>query len=204
MSRTFDVTREPYEEGTKLFAKSKITVKPGVTVLVGCNGAGKTTLLRQIKEQLKKAGDPFVEFDNKTDGGRNAMNGYLWQNRMESLMTMACSSEGEQIMIVLGDQARNIGALSRSNRDKDIYILFDAVDSGFSIDNICELKEMLFETVMEDHPGNVYIICTANSYEMARGEDCIDVIGCKHFRFKDYEEYRTFILETKEKKEKRP
>lgn len=203
MSRTFNVTRKPYDKGTALFKKSKITVDPGVTVLVGCNGAGKTTLLRQIKKQLKDAGEPFIEFDNKTEGGRNAMDGYLWNDRIEALATMACSSEGEQIMIVLGDQARNIGILSRGNRDADIYILFDAVDSGFSIDNICELKELLFKTVMEDHPGNVYIICTANSYEMARGEDCVDVIGCRHIRFKDYEEYREFILATKSEKEKR-
>ena len=106
-------------------------------------------------------------------------------------------------MIVLGEKAGQIGRMAVNNRDKDIFILFDAVDSGFSIDNIGDLKEFLFDTVLEDHPKDVYIICTANSYEMTRGQDCVDVNSCKHVRFDDYEEYRKFILESRKRKDER-
>ena len=52
MSRTFKLHQDPHGTGEKLFKRKKITINPGVTVLVGCNGAGKTTLLRSIETQL--------------------------------------------------------------------------------------------------------------------------------------------------------
>ena len=47
------------------------------------------------------------------------------------------------------------------------------------------------------------IVVSANEYEMARGENCFDVYNGKYIKFKDYEEYRQFILDSKEIKEKR-
>jgi len=202
--RKFDVQRDPYEKGKRIFEKSSVSVNPGITVLVGCNGAGKTTMLRQIEEQLENEEEPFVSFDNKTEGGQRAMDSFGFFKQFAELATMVCSSEGEQIMIVLGKQAKKVGELSRNNQDRNIFVLLDAVDSGFSIDNICALKKYLFDLAIKNHPKDVYIICTANSYEMARGEDCIDVISCEHVRFNDYEEYRNFVIETSKKKEARP
>lgn len=200
--KKFKVTRDPYDDN-KIFDRASVSFESGVTVLVGCNGAGKTTMLRMIEDQLKKREETYLYFDNLREGNSSAMQRYGFYGDMDKLATMFCSSEGERIMIVLGEKAGQIGRLAVRNRDKDIFILFDAVDSGFSIDNICELKEFLFDTVLEDHPKDVYIICTANSYEMARGQDCIDVNSCKHVRFSDYEEYRTFILKSRERKDKR-
>ena len=203
MGKTFNLTQEPFEKGQKMFKNGIVTINPGVTILVGCNGAGKTTMLRQIEAQLKESGDPYISFDNRHEGGSDAMSRYGFYQQFEELATMFCSSEGEQIMVVLGEYARKIGNLARTNRESDIFILLDAVDSGFSIDNIDELKRLLFKTVIEDHPKDVYIICTANSYEMARGENCIDVMSCDEIRFADYEKYRNFVIKTKKQKEKR-
>lgn len=200
--KQFKITKDPYDDN-KIFAKASVPIEPGVTVLVGCNGAGKTTMLRMIKEQLKKNKEAYIVFDNLREGNSSAMERYAWNGDIDRTATMFCSSEGERIMIVLGEKAGQIGRLAARNRDKDIFILFDAVDSGFSIDNIGDLKESLFDTVLEDHPKDVYIICTANSYEMARGQDCIDVNACKHIRFKDYEDYRNFILKSRKRKDKR-
>ena len=207
MGKKFNLQPEAYEEGTKLFAKKTVTIEPGVTVLVGCNGAGKTTMLRQIKGQLKSESAHFHCFDNHADGDRSAMERYMHYGNTKMFATMAFASEGERIMTVLSEQAANIGSLVRHSGSEDVYILMDAVDSGFSIDNVDQLKELLFETAIEDHEsrgGKVYIIVTANSYEMARGEDCIDVISCNHIRFADYEEYRSFIIDSSKKKEERP
>ena len=203
MGKTFNLTQEPFEKGQKMFKNGSVTINPGVTILVGCNGAGKTTMLRQIEAQLKESGDPYISFDNRHEGGSDAMSRYGFYQQFEELATMFCSSEGEQIMVVLGEYARKIGNLARTNRESDIFILLDAVDSGFSIDNIDELKRLLFKTVIEDHPKDVYIICTANSYEMARKEKCIDVMTCDEISFVDYEKYRDFIIKTKKQKEKR-
>lgn len=88
---------------------------------------------------------------------------------------------------------------------KERWILLDAVDSGLSVDNIIDLKEQLFKTILEEYNfGNeIYILISANEYEMARDEQCFDVYNGKYITFKDYEEYRKFILESKKWKEQR-
>ena len=206
MGKMFKISQEPYEEDVKLFKRSSITVHPGLTVLVGCNGAGKTTMLRQIRDQLKSENAYFHWYDNHSDGDRSAMGRFMVGNNIGAFATMAISSEGERIWIVLHEQAAKIGQLVTKAGNNDVFILMDAVDSGFSIDNVAELKERLFKLIISDHSskgGNVYIIVTANSYEMARGEECIDVIRCKHVKFPDYETYRMFILDSSKKKDER-
>ena len=207
MSRKFKLQPEAYEEGTKLFDKQEITLEPGVTVLVGCNGAGKTTMLRQIRDQLKAEDARFHWFDNHSEGDTRAIDRFMLGHNMTAFATMAFSSEGERITIVLHEQAAKMGQLVQKAGSDDVFILMDAVDSGFSIDNVSYLKEGLFDLIIKDHAskgGQVYIIVTANSYEMARGEDCIDVMNCEHLRFADYEEYRSFIIASSKKKEERP
>jgi hypothetical protein len=73
----------------------------------------------------------------------------------------------------------------------------DAVDSGFSIDNIDDLKGVVKELIIpeaKNYKVEIYIIASANTYELARGEKCIDVRNAKYVTFKDYEDYRKFIL----------
>ena len=80
----------------------------------------------------------------------------------------------------------------------------DAIDSGLSIDNIVDIKEYLFKTVLENNFGKeIYILVVAKEYEMARGENCFDVRNGKYIKFKDYENYRNFVLKSKEWKEER-
>ena len=87
---------------------------------------------------------------------------------------------------------------------KERWILLDAIDSGLSVDNIVDLKEQLFETILEYNCGNeIYIIVSANEYELARNEMCFDVYNGKYIEFKNYEEYRDFILKSREWKSKR-
>ena len=49
----------------------------------------------------------------------------------------------------------------------------------------------------------IYIVVSANEYEMAREEQCFDVINGKYINVPDYETYRQFILDSKAEKEKR-
>ena len=88
---------------------------------------------------------------------------------------------------------------------KERWILIDAADSGYSIDNVIELKD-LFQLMFDDAKSvgkELYIIISANQYELARNEQCFDVNTGKYLTFKDYEDYRKFIIKSREKKDRR-
>lgn len=231
MSRKFTLIKNYYEEGLNIYKKKTITIKPGVTVLVGCNGIGKTTLLRQIKDKLKEEHIPYISFDNLKDGGSHAVSEDSFYGDFGFMATAICSSEGENIVMNIVNLATRIGEFVRDGIDpkekkyiqlgksiqdangeyieepempKERWILLDAVDSGLSVDNIVDIKEQLFKTIFEYNYGNeIYIVISANEYEMARGEQCFDVYNGKYITFKDYEEYRDLVLQSKEWKYKR-
>lgn len=206
MSRTFKLDRYPYSDDEQLYMKRKVTIEPGLTILVGCNGSAKTTLLTNfIKPQLQDEGIPLMHYNNLHDGGNNARQAALSHGRMELLATLAIASEGEQIRINIEQLAGKIGKFVRDHKDaSEIWLLFDALDSGFSIDNIIDIKEQLFATVINHSPNtDIYIIVAANSYEMARGEQCLDVRNCKYVTFKTYDAYRKFILKSRALKDAR-
>ena len=231
MGRKFTLERDYYDEGFNLYKKKTITIKPGVTVLVGCNGIGKTTLLRQMENNLKKEKIPHILFDNLKSGGHNARERAGFYGDFSFLATSICSSEGENIVMNMGNLATRLGQFVKNGEDpkekkytqlarsiaqingeeicepeisKERWILLDAVDSGLSVDNIVDIKEQLFKTILEYNYGNeIYIIISANEYEMARGEQCFDVYNGKYVTFKDYEEYRNLVLQSKEWKYQR-
>lgn len=203
--REFKIPRSPYEKGVVLYKKSKMTLNPGVTVLVGCNGCGKSTFVEKIAEQLEKNSIPYITYNNLHDGGTRAREKAMFYGEMDLFATLFCSSEGEQIVANMGSCATQMGQLARRNKDaKELWVLLDAVDSGLSIDNIVDVKEYLFKTVIEHNKDkDVYIVVSANEYEMCNGENCFDVYNGKYIRFSDYNDYRQFILNSKTEKDKR-
>lgn len=204
--REFQLEKCPYNEDEKLFNKSKITLETGVTVLVGCNGSGKSTFMKQIKNQLGNLGIHSVYYDNLNDGNATAKSRAGWVGDMTLLATLMSSSEGEQIIANLGTTTRSIGKFVKEHREDldEIWIFLDAIDSGLSIDNIVDVKEYLFKTILEDNQNkDVYIIVSANEYEMCNGENCFDVTTGRYTQFKTYNAYRNFILKSKERKDKR-
>ena len=231
MIRKFELERDYYDEGFNLYKKKTIIIKPGVTVLVGCNGIGKSTLLRQIKDNLKKENIPYITFDNLKDGGSNSISEASFYGNFGFMATAMCSSEGENIVMNIcnlaarlrefvdkGEDpkerkhiqlARSIAQINgekieESEIPKERWILLDAVDSGLSVDNIVDIKEQLFKTILEYNYGNeIYIVISANEYEMAPGEQCFDVYNGKYITFKDYEEYRDMVLQSKKWKYQR-
>ena len=42
--------------------------------------------------------------------------------------------------------------------------------------------------------AHVYIVATANTYELVRGQQCLDVRTGNYTTFKDYDEYRVYII----------
>lgn len=203
MSRQFTLNNDWYgEDDFNIFKKKKITIKSGLTVLVGCNGAGKTTLLKQIEQSLKSKDIPVMLHNNKSDGERELKSRAALYGDFNIVAKLMMSSEGENIVNVMSEIARKMGDFTRRNgNSKELWFMFDAVDSGLSIDNILEIKEQLIPIVLEhDADKDIYFLISTNSYEFARGENCFDVINGKYIKFANYEEYRDFILNSKEQK----
>ena len=189
----------------KLYKRCSVTLKPGLTVLVGCNGSGKSVFLRQLKERLEKDKITYVDYDNLKDGGSTSIGAAVFQNDITFAATAILSSEGENINMNLSRFAARIGQAVRSNRGAEkIFILLDAIDSGLSIDNIVNFKIFLYNTVFPDiNDTELYVVAAANSYELASEEDCYDVAEGKHIKFHDYAAYKQFILDSSDKKAKR-
>ena len=205
MGRTFDIVRDYRVEKYYIFKKKTCVFEPGITVLVGCNGSGKSSLLEQIKDSLHRQNIPYVFHDADKDDVRVKRQEAMFRDDFDFLTASMCSSEGENIFNVFSGVVKEMGVVTRQNPDtKELWFLFDALDSGLSIDAIAELKTDLFQFVIEQNPDkDVYIIVSANGYEFANGERCYDVANCKEVTFKDYNDYRKFILKSRQQKIKR-
>ena len=98
----------------------------------------------------------------------------------------------------------------RDNEEEKItsnerWILLDAMDSGYSIDNVIDMKDF-FQLVIDDtkrHGKELYIIVSSNEYELAHESNCFNVMEGRYISFNNYDEYKKFILKTREKKDKR-
>ena len=230
--RKFEIETKPYGE-ERIYSRKSVEIKPGVIVLVGCNGAGKTTLMKAIKSNLKRNKIPYIEFDNLHDGGSKSRVYAVSNQDFEFVSASMSSSEGENISLniiqlfkklsrfmeygevndkfhglrqLMKEIARDEDEIIPEEKEpvKERWILLDAIDSGYSIDNILDFKEYFLKPVLEHTYGNeVYVVISANSFEMVNGEQCLDVYNGKYVTFQNYEEYRKFILQTRERKDKR-
>ena len=205
-SKQFKLKRDYWDEGVYLYGKSSVTVKPGVTVLIGCNGSGKSTMLRQINDQLKEENVPSVYLRYDKEREQKDMRLAEGSAPFEIFSSWVVNSEGEQIVVRLQALAGEVGNLVRRSDQKELFVLLDGVDSGASLDNIVDMKTYLLNMLVDrlkEEGRTLYNIATANTYELAEGEDCIDVVSCRHRRFESYEEYRGCILESRSRKENR-
>ena len=202
MTRKIKIDRNPYDDRV-LFKKTALLFLPGITVLVGCNGAGKTTVLQYIKETLKKENVPYIEFDNLRNGGQQITERAMFLGEVEVAAAAIVSSEGERINIALNHFVAEIGRFIRKHReDKEIWMLFDALDSGLSVDNVEEIKDFLKTVLLPDKRGqDVYIVMSGNQYSVAEGERCLDVQTGQDIQFESYEDYKAFILHSREIKD---
>ena len=162
-------------------------------------------------------------FDNLHDGGHNAVTAAAYRDDISLVAGLMTASEGEAISINLGTIAstlmdfiitgednttRNPFASLFEDEEKENetdlsnerWLLFDATDSGLSIDNVIEMKG-LFDLVISDakkrglHP---FIIISANEYELAADAPCFDVQHGSYITFANYPQYREFILDSKD------
>lgn len=201
MSRKIKTWRDPYGEGFNTCKKREIEIEPGLTVLVGCNGAGKTTMLHNVAEELKNENIPVFQFDNTRDGGLYSIDESIATGSCSFGATAMCSSEGENINLNLGKSAAKWRRFIETGDDGDrTRRLVKAVRKANGE------EDDLFRLVMDDVAAKgieLYIVVSANAYELAAGENCFDVIGGKYVRFGGYDEYRKFVLKSRKEKDKR-
>ena len=204
-SRTFNIDKDYCGVGCNIYKKNTITIKSGITILVGCNGIGKSTLIMQLKDQFDQDGTPYIHFDNLRDGGANARSTAGFRGDFDFLATASFASEGENIFMNMNKFAGKIvNFVSTNKSDKGLWIFMDAVDSGYSVDNIIDIKNFI-NLILKDFGmvNDIYFIISANEYELARNESCFDVYRGKYITFDSYDEYRGFIIKTREEKDKR-
>jgi archaellum biogenesis ATPase FlaH len=184
----------------ELFLYDTLNIEPGFTALVGCNGYGKSTLLHIIEDYCADNAIAHYVFDARTikDKLRYQMecNPYMGIEGIAQSLAHNHESEGEYIYSSLGYFASEMGAVVREAKDK-CFILIDSLDSGLSIDMIETIKDFFLETVLaeENVPRGVemYVVVTANSYELAKDTTCIDVRSGSSLLFDDYEDYVDFV-----------
>ena len=202
------VETKPFGDFTLYKCKDFILI-PGVTSLVGCNGSGKSTFINDfLIPHLKNHDIEYVTWNDRQNGGYNLMDKFLnFDNNLSGLATMVLSSEGERIVQGLGDILPKIGKGVRSNAGKSFVIAFDAIDSGMSVDEIIEIRNLCFDTILPDaekYGTALYIIIAANNYEWCNDSRMhnIDIITGKSMEIKSYEDFKAAILKSRTIKEK--
>lgn len=192
---------DPMDTGRRVYRKKSIDLVPGLNVLVGPNGAGKTTMLNCIRGILKKNNLKIFEYDNLKKGGSNALSSAAFYRDLTSMAKLMTYSEGESIFFNMTSLTQSMGSFVRSQQAKGepAIILFDAIDSGLSIDFMLDIRNLFNLMHSMDKDDNLYIICTTNSYELAEYSYCWDVHSSKPVKFNKYEQFREFILDTRKK-----
>ena len=203
----------PQEQNSyKLFSKDTLELKPGITNLVGCNGYGKSTLLYTIKRWAEQNNIPVFHWNDRMNGQEKLIDHTLRQGgrkNTETAASLMLSSEGEGIEIAFSYMADLIFEVlnkALSTKQNDVILLFDAIDSGASINTIRSFKN-IFNILLsrtKEKNVNLYIVSTSNTYEMTIGTNNMDTCKLQYIpEFFSYEKFSDFILKTFEIKQNR-
>ena len=210
------VPNDPYDDNRKFYRRGTAVFEPGVTTLIGCNGIGKSTLLLHIRDELKQRGTPHLYFDNLgEEGGENmgrsilsrVIGGYGGKGIPVSVAaSLYTSSEGEKIATALNAFTEKIvSAFKKSKGYGEFWVLFDAIDSGLSLDMIEDVKKYLFDELckLSNEDNRIYIISSSNSFELSEGTKCFSIEKMRYVNANTFPAYRKAVLSSRRFKEKR-
>lgn len=203
------VDTHPFDDDLKLYTRKEFTFKPGLTSLVGCNGTGKSTLIDiYIKQALRTQKISNFKYNDRRHGGDNLMENMMFHDDMSGFASMFISSEGERIALGVGRTFAGLRSFFKENEGKKAVLMFDAIDSGMSVDEIIEIREIFLDTIIPDainnYGVNLFVIVAANNYEWCNDERIhnMDITSGKELKITDYESYKKIILESRKKKDK--
>ena len=86
--------------------------------------------------------------------------------------------------------------------------MLDAIDSGMSVDEISEIRDMFLDTVIPDAKNafdvDLYIVVAANNYEWCSDDRIhnINITNGSELKFTNYEDYKNYILKSRQTKDK--
>lgn len=220
-----------FDGNVKLFPKKALELNPNTLYcFVGCNGIGKSTLIDYMRQNLTKSGaksvnmsrNPFAKCfaaldDEKKSHEKKSHETYYFSFDKQSddgidenpfmakAMTCWCST-GESIITRLGGSLTILGDFIRNpeNSGSSLVIFFDDCDAGTSLDVINEILDVIHLICHDCDSNNIlyYFVLTANSYEIARNCQCIDVSTFKPVEITTYDNYKKFVLKSRERKNK--
>ena len=218
------IDKNPFGE-RQMFTKGYLEFPDcgGVFCLVGCNGSGKSTVMDYVKRWLEKekayeikgryldlrgAFGEKVEYSNYAyfNFDKHAIVADDEMDLLHQRFGVGYSSTGEGIMERLGNGLSRLGdwVRDKKNSGKHLIVFFDDCDAGTSLDMIGDIKKVVSLIVKDctEHGIVCTFILSANSYEMCKGYECIDVWDFKKVEFLDYEDYKKFVLRSRARKEK--
>ena len=91
---TIKIPEDYLDLGYSLYGRDEVTIRPYLTVLVGCNGSGKSTFLKIVESEIKGNEDTLVIKYNHLWDGRYAKDKALLRGDMETAARMFMASEG--------------------------------------------------------------------------------------------------------------
>ena len=196
-----DIPRNPYDfKDEELYSGSSIDIKDGINVLIGPNGSGKSTMIILLKEYLRKRNIKYFSHDSDALS-RTAKETALATGKIKLLNVLACSSEGQQVITNIGEA---LGKLKRycEEQESNLWVFFDAADSGLSIDMIEQFMGVMRYLIRDYGHKGLKIVISANNYEMTKNVRCINIKTFREITFKSYEDFYNFIVEFNKKDKK--
>jgi len=203
------VTTKPFDDDLKLYSRKQFILKPGINSLVGCNGSGKSTFIDCfLYPQLRRENIACYKHNDRTSGHSHYMEKLAFMNDFDGVAQMYMSSEGEQIVFALHSVIRTIVSLCKENKGKKVFIIFDAIDSGMSVDEIIEIRGLFLDLVIPDMKSkfkvDLYVVVAANNYEWCNDERIhnINITNGSELKITSYENYKECILKSGKNKDK--
>ena len=176
-----------YEEHRKF----EVTFAPGLTTIVGKNGSGKSSMTSELNQYLKDHNIPVYYYEQRENGRRSASS-FVLGGSIQETGNYYCSSEGERIIVSMSYSMQRIKQFLNNRKDAEmIFVLFDGIDSGLSINLIRDIQS-LFDIMLKEFP-NLAIINTTNNYEFTKDSRCIIAKNGKDIEFSKYEDFVKFI-----------
>lgn len=155
--------KKEHPEHYETIHKMHVDMTP-FTILLGPNGTGKTMSLRHLQKELKDSEQVYLMF-NTVEHDIVASERFFRPERLIS----AFHSEGERLRESIECWMGDYLIKELLSHKKDVYILVDQIDSGLSIDKMCQMLHdvfFLYNAELEKNPRRkLRFIFTANSYE---------------------------------------
>ena len=181
-------------------SKYAVFIPNALTIVVGHNGYGKSSYISGLESHLKRKGIEYIKWSDSANGRTNGMNQFLWAGDNEGVASMAFHSEGQAMMasfsrICIRECGRK-AKLAKDGKLKELFVIIDQLDSGLDVYWINDLKRLFKKSIipnMNKYGVTVYVVMTANSYELAKGEHCFDPVTRRGIIFNSYTEYYDYI-----------